>query len=611
MNSNSGKIISGLFFTFILIASTFKVSSLNATAASEIIVDDFEGFDAPTPWTFTSGDEFPGASGSLTLGSGHTGNGAHLAYNIGEGGHYVSAELDLPQPLPASMVAFWVKSPPGIYVKLRVVDETLQTLQYNMRRPLYATDPSSWYHQAVDLALPVEYWGGAGDGILHGNLQHISILAADPLESTAVGAIEFDDVKIMDQILVDLNPFENPVISAPQESADLIPLLGVNIHFTQDDTALDAAKSAGFTWIRMDLLWCDIESVPGSYNFSAYDQLLADLEARNMRALFVLSYGNPLYTGGWDLPPTTPAAVDAFGNFAEATARHYAGRGVKYEIWNEPDISRFWPPLPDASQYAALASEASSHVHIGDPVAKVTTAGLAGINFSYLRRYLTHAGGLSADAIGIHPYRNDVPEIITDDVVLWRSIVTQALPTNLPSWDTEWGYSSTAFGNGHSLEARRQHATMVTRELLTAWSLGFPLIIYYDIRDDGLDPYDAEHNFGLLALDYSDKPAMQAVRTLTSVARERRFVGYLPIEPTNIHALKLEGSSDDVVILWADAGEATVSVPSGTMAENLFGEDLPLNPIGDQLSLVVKEPDGPMYLFFPKRTIYLPIINLH
>src|SRR4030042_5784709 len=199
MNLNSRKIISGLIFSFIFIASTFKPPGLNANAASEILVDDFEGIAAPAPWTFSSGDEFPGASGSLTLGSGHTGNGAHLAYNIGEGGHYVSAELDLPQPLPASMVAFWVKSPPGIYVKLRVVDETLQTLQYNMLRPVYATDPSDWYHQAVDLALPVEYWGGAGDGILHGNLQQLSILAADPLESTGVGAIDFDEEKITEQ----------------------------------------------------------------------------------------------------------------------------------------------------------------------------------------------------------------------------------------------------------------------------------------------------------------------------------------------------------------------------------------------------------------------------
>jgi hypothetical protein len=240
----------------------------------------------------------------------------------------------------------------------------------------------------------------------------------------------------------------------------------------------------------------------------------------------------------------------------------------------------------------------------------VATGGLAGINFSYLRRYLAEEGSLGADAIGIHPYRSGFPELISDDLVLWRSIVAQALPVDLPSWDTEWGYSSAAFGDGHSLEARTRHAIVVVRELLTAWSVGFPLIIYYDIIDDGPDPYDPEHNFGLLAQDYSEKPAMQAVRMLTSVASERHFVGFLPLEPTNLHALKLEGSSSDVVVLWADSGEALVSLPPGTIAENLFGEHLALNPIGGKLSLLVKELTGPVYLFFPEHSTYLPIISL-
>ena len=399
---------------------------------------------------------------------------------------------------------------------------------------------------------------------------------------------------------VNLDPFENPVTPAPNVAPDLLPLLGVNIHFIRDNADLDAAKSAGFTWVRMDLDWSRVERVPGKYNFSAYDGLLAAIEARHLRVLFIFDYGNPRYTGGWDTPPTTPAAIEAFGNFAEAAARHFAGHGVRFEIWNEPNISRFWPPQPDPTQYAALARSVISRVHAGDPQAEVATAGLSSTDFPFLRQYLADGGGAGANAIGIHPYGFELPEEIAGDMAAWRSMVAQALPANPPTWATEWGYSSAEYGNGHSPEARAEQAVMVARELLTAWSEGFPLIIYYDIRDDGSNPNDPEQNFGLLAEDYSDKPAMQAVRTLTAIVRGRQMVGFLPLESPNLHSLELNGASDSVVILWADTGQANVALPPGSTALNLYGAPLTLHPTGAQLSLTVDDRAGPVYLFFPK-----------
>ena len=46
-------------------------------------------------------------------------------------------------------------------------------------------------------------------------------------------------------------------------------------------------------------------------------------------------------------------------------------------------------------------------------------------------------------------------------------------------------------------------AQRASRELLTAWALGFPMEIYYDIRDDGTDPTNDEDNFGLIPVSYT------------------------------------------------------------------------------------------------------------
>jgi hypothetical protein len=222
----------------------------------------------------------------------------------------------------------------------------------------------------------------------------------------------------------------------------------------------------------------------------------------------------------------------------------------------------------------------------------------------FLARLLAAHDGAGVTAIGFHPYRATAPETLTDELVAWRSIVSH----NLPTWNTEWGYSATWFGHGHAPEARARQAVMVARELLTTWSAGFPLIIYYDLRDDGFDPADAEQNFGLLTHDGAAKPAMQAVRTLTAAADKRRLIGFLSVEPSSVHALRLDGSTDVVVVMWASSGQATVRVPPQVTAVNLLGEPLTLQAGRAQLEFVINEAAGPVYLTFPQPQVFLPLV---
>src|SRR5580704_11465637 len=113
--------------------------------------------------------------------------------------------------------------------------------------------------------------------------------------------------------------------------------LGVNIHFTTPLAGeMDMLAMAGFRWVRMDFDWASTEQQPGQYDFSAYDVLLANLEPHGIRALLILDYSNPLYDGGFS--PYDDEGRTAFANWAAAAARHFSGRGVVWEIYNEPDL---------------------------------------------------------------------------------------------------------------------------------------------------------------------------------------------------------------------------------------------------------------------------------
>jgi hypothetical protein len=273
-----------------------------------------------------------------------------------------------------------------------------------------------------------------------------------------------------------------------------------------------------------------------------------------MGVLWILDYGHPDHGGSI---PRTPQDVAAFGRFAEAAAAHFKGRNVRYEIWNEPNTSQFWAPSPNASEYAVLLREAVAAIRRADPSAKISSGGLSRFDLGFLSQSVdpTLAGGLNA--ISVHPYPKTGPETIAPDLGTLREWTARALGEQIEIWDTEWGYSSAeaprdAPSNGHTEEGRNRQAGLAVRELLTVWAVGLPVAVWYDLRDDGADPANPEDNYGLLDSSGNEKPAMHAIRTLTSAVGGRKYAGMIQETPIGIHAMRLDGSTDTIFILWSD-----------------------------------------------------------
>ncbi len=573
----------------------------NAHAATTVL-DDFESASAPSPWTFYDGSEFPGATGSIGAGPGHAGHGLELSYDLTQGGNYVAANLALTVPVAARAIGFWARSFAGPRVVLRVTDDSGQTLQYGLARPLSAMDPDRWYEQVVDLTGASDHWGGSNDGALHGSVHSIALLAdrGTANRSLLSGTMSFDDVVAYDAVTSRIDPF-GAIDSPAPDFGDFADGVGANIHFTQDDRALDALQAAGFSLVRMDLAWSAVERTAGQYDFGAFDELVSALQARAMSALFILDYGNPLYDSG--NAPSSIAGIAAFGAYCQAAANHFNGKPVRFEVWNEPNLSIFWKPTASAEAYANLLTEAIARVHRGNPAAEVSTGGLSGFDFDFLSGSLSGGAGAGAAAVGVHPYRQTGPEGATDELLLLRTQARDWVP-KAAAWDTEWGYSSTWFGDGHDPVNRQRQAVFAVREIITARALGFPLAIYYDVRDDGTAATDPEHNFGLLANDYSDKPAMVAVRTLLQEVRGRAYAGVVRGTPAGLglHTLRFDGQDDVLLVIWRDApgGSAAVALPAPTRVRSMLGGDVAFQTGADAASLTVNEADGPIHVTLPR-----------
>lgn len=93
--------------------------------------------------------------------------------------------------------------------------------------------------------------------------------------------------------------------------------------------------ATGVKWVRMgsrmfcavfsslcaDMTWAEIERTRGVYDFSKYDGLFTLLRKYDMKAVFILDYGNPLYDQG--LAPFTDDGRNAFARFAAAACAHF------------------------------------------------------------------------------------------------------------------------------------------------------------------------------------------------------------------------------------------------------------------------------------------------
>jgi len=329
---------------------------------------------------------------------------------------------------------------------------------------------------------------------------------------------------------------------------------GINIHFSSPGPGeLERFAQAGFGFARMDLIWTRIEKTKGVYDFSAFDALPDQLASHGTRLIFILAYSNPLYD---HLSPHTPEGRAAFAAFAGAAAKHFANRGILWEIWNEPNSHTFWSPQPNADDYAALAIATARALHANDPSGTVLAPASSHLDWGFLEQ--TFRDGLlhEIDAVSVHPYRESNPETVNDEYTrLRRLIATYTAPGDpiRPIVCSEWGFSTQVPG-GIPLD---QQARYLTREWLGNLAQGVNLSIWYDWRNDGPNPANNENNFGTVARDLTPKPAFLAAQALSSALAGYRFVHNVPNADANGHELLFCKGQSVAVAQWSSDAAAS------------------------------------------------------
>lgn len=203
---------------------------------------------------------------------------------------------------------------------------------------------------------------------------------------------------------------------------------------------------AGIGWARIYAIWAYVESDSSIYDWTHLDSAVNTYANAGMNLFITLvggnqwydtlsAYPNPPYENpAFASPPVySPSYMNQWLNFVSTAVNRYKNKVKHWSIWNEPNLSTYWPPKPDSIGYLNLVKQTSPVIKSIDPSAKIISGNTSMIDFEYLNAIIDSLIPYT-DFIGFHPYRRYPDE--TQDSFIVAGLITQPI-ASLTSFDEE------------------------------------------------------------------------------------------------------------------------------------------------------------------------------
>jgi hypothetical protein len=271
--------------------------------------------------------------------------------------------------------------------------------------------------------------------------------------------------------------------------------------FGLHDASQQAYGRLAFGSIRLwdsGTTWKDLETSPGTYDWSRLDSFVANARAHHVKVMLVLGM-TPSFYG--PTPTQAPSDLSHYRAYVQAVMRRYrsfqGARGIEsYEVWNEGNVSAFWTGTPH--RLALLTRIVGQVRNRVDPGATVVAPSFA-IRLPGQRRWISSyqrqrvagrpvrhwydVNGLSLYPRERYGERTGGPE---DSMALLgqvrRRLAAAGVPRRTPIWGTEVNYGLPPGGPGQqaarAISTRRQVANVLRTYLLGA-ARGLSRVYWY------------------------------------------------------------------------------------------------------------------------------------
>ncbi|HEX2951740.1 MAG TPA: hypothetical protein VHV83_19570, partial [Armatimonadota bacterium] len=186
-----------------------------------------------------------------------------------------------------------------------------------------------------------------------------------------------------------------------------------------------------------------------------------------------------------------------------------------------------------------------------DPKMQVLTAGFATLRWGAhpdLVDYVTQHGTQDFDILAMHVHGNFQHYRKTVDGPLAE--VRSAMKPPKPLFFNE---TAMTVYNG---DGEQGQAETLVKKVVYARACGAMGYQWYDLRNDGFDPMNGEHNYGLITHDFYPKAVYAAFNTLALHIRDKHYLAALPVGAGR-NAYVFDDADEQIVVTWNDEVNAS------------------------------------------------------
>lgn len=400
-----------------------------------------------------------------------------------------------------------------------------------------------------------------GKAVTSGEFEDVSVNAgAENSQKLTFGEMDYGTyfLKVTNGDKTETFDFSSAVKSKSKNTDDS---LGFGVHMTRgSDIGLvaDMIEYTGVNWIRDEYYWDGVEKEKGVYTFE-HDEYIDTHIANGGKVLLILDYGNSLYGG----IPHDEVGYAGYAAYCKAMAEHLKGRVDTFEIWNEWSGSFGQGYGPEI--YAEMIKAAYPAIKEANPDATVVGCCTADVNLDWIKTVFEIAGPESMDAVSIHPYAYpSSPESggLKSSIRMVHELCKE-YGKDMPVWCTELGYpAATGVIDEETAGAYKARLYVYSK------SIGEDKLFLYDFQNDGVNPAEREHNFGVIRdykntnVAYAAKRGYLAVSNATDVLGDAEFVNVTAEDDIQqIYQFKKDGKG--ILAMWRLEGNDNIGVKVG------------------------------------------------
>ena len=331
------------------------------------------------------------------------------------------------------------------------------------------------------------------------------------------------------------------------------------------------AKGLGFSYVRIPFrINPDLTSLTGKYDFSKLDYAIKLTKKVGLTPIvYFVSGSHDPESNTWSklYPELTysDTLVETFTSVAVKAVKRYAGKGVVWEGWNEPNGSYWFSQngLRTVKDWVGFDKTIAETVKKYDKKSIFLTGAFSGTT-TKSNDVFVHArnNGLTqnASAVSNHPYQTGLPEDLLTNNKEYADV-------NMPTVTTEIGYTTKQSWQGKSSYAKQ--AKYDARSMFILDMMKQPLIVLFNLKDS------SDTGWGLETTRNKDKKSAQLISYLLYEIKGYQYVKRIDMKQNGSEfALLYQKGKQYKVVYWS-VKKSLIPVSYGESQFLLAAENFP------------------------------------